>query len=113
MRVERRTRIGLRVVALLYLGALLAIPVGLVFYRTFEHGLGSVYDSVTTPAAIHAFWLTIEIAAIAVPLTPVFGVRTGMARGRGRFPVKGLVEALIGLPFAVSPVVIGLSLILV
>jgi sulfate transport system permease protein len=113
MRVERRTRIGLRVVALLYLAALLAIPVGLVFYRTFEHGLGAVYDSVTTPAAIHAFWLTIEVAAIAVPLNTIFGVLTAMALVRGRFRGKSLVEAIIDLPFAVSPVVIGLSLILV
>jgi sulfate transport system permease protein len=113
MRVERRTRIGLRVVALLYLALLLAIPVGLVFYRTFEHGLGAVYDSVTTPAAIHAFWLTIEIAAIAVPLNAVFGVLTAMALVRGRFRGKNVVEAIIDLPFAISPVVIGLSLILV
>jgi sulfate/thiosulfate transport system permease protein len=113
MKVERRTRIGLRVVALLYLAALLAIPVGLVFYRTFEHGLGAVYDSVTTPAAIHAFWLTIEVAAIAVPLNTIFGVLTAMALVRGRFRGKSLVEAIIDLPFAVSPVVIGLSLILV
>jgi sulfate transport system permease protein len=113
MRVERRTRIGLRVVALLYLALLLAIPVGLVFYRTFEHGLGAVYDSVTTPAAIHAFWLTIEIAAIAVPLNTIFGVLTAMALVRGRFRGKNVVEAIIDLPFAISPVVIGLSLILV
>jgi sulfate transport system permease protein len=113
MKVERRTRIGLRVVALLYLAALLAIPVGLVFYRTFEHGVGSVYDSITTPAAIHAFWLTIEIAVIAVPLNAIFGVLTAMALVRGRFRGKNLVEAIIDLPFAVSPVVIGLSLILV
>jgi sulfate transport system permease protein len=113
MRVERRTRIGLRVAALLYLALLLAIPVGLVFYRTFEHGLGAVYDSVTTPAAIHAFWLTIEIAAIAVPLNAIFGVLTAMALVRGRFRGKNVVEAIIDLPFAVSPVVIGLSLILV
>src|SRR5437763_4605583 len=113
MRVERGTRIGLRLVALLYLALLLAIPVGLVFYRTFEHGLGAVYDSVTTPAAIHAFWLTIEIAAIAVPLNAIFGVLTAMALVRGRFRGKNIVEAIIDLPFAVSPVVIGLSLILV
>jgi sulfate/thiosulfate transport system permease protein len=113
MSVERRTRVSLRVVALLYLALLLAIPVGLVFYRTFEHGIGAVYDSVTTPAAIHAFWLTIEIAAIAVPLNTIFGVLTAMALVRGRFRGKNLVEAIIDLPFAVSPVVIGLSLILV
>src|SRR3954447_12035983 len=113
MKVERRTRIGLRVVALVYLALLLGIPVGLVFYRTFEHGLGAFCDSITTPAAIHAFWLTIEIAAIAVPLNAIFGVLTAIALVRGRFRGKSIVQAIIDLPFAVSPVVIGLSLILV
>jgi sulfate/thiosulfate transport system permease protein len=106
-------RLGLRVVALGYLGVLLAIPVALVFYRTFEHGLSALYDSVTTPAAIHAFWLTLEIAAIAVPLNTAFGVLTALALVRGRWRGKAIVEALIDLPFAVSPVVIGLALILV
>src|SRR5438093_8736705 len=100
MRVERRTRIGLRVVALLYLALLLAIPVGLVFYRTFEHGVGAVWDSITTPAAIHAFWLTVEIALIAVPLNAIFGVVTALALVRGRFRGKPVIEALIDLPFA-------------
>ena len=49
MSVDRRARIGLRVVALGYLAVLLLVPVGLVFYRTFEHGLGAVWDSITTP----------------------------------------------------------------
>jgi sulfate/thiosulfate transport system permease protein len=106
-------RLGLRAVALGYLAVLLAIPVGLVFYRTFEHGLGAVHDSVTTPAAIHAFWLTLEIAVIAVPLNTVFGVLAAVALVRGRWRGKALVEAIIDLPFAVSPVVIGLALILV
>jgi sulfate transport system permease protein len=106
-------RLGLRVIALGYLAVLLAIPVGLVFYRTFEHGFGAVWDSVTTPAAIHAFWLTLEIAAIAVPLNTAFGVITALVLVRGRWRGKALVEAIIDLPFAVSPVVIGLSLILV
>jgi sulfate transport system permease protein len=78
-------RLGLRVIALGYLAVLLAIPVGLVFYRTFEHGLGAVWDSVTTPAAIHAFWLTLEIAAIAVPLNTAFGVITALVLVRGRW----------------------------
>jgi sulfate/thiosulfate transport system permease protein len=106
-------RLGLRAVALGYLAVLLAIPVGLVFYRTFEHGLSAVHDSVTTPAALHAFWLTLEIAAIAVPLNTVFGVLAAVALVRGRWRGKALVEAIIDLPFAVSPVVIGLALILV
>jgi sulfate transport system permease protein len=107
------SRIGLRIVALAYLAALLFVPVGLVFYRTFEHGLGAVWDSVTTPAAISAFWLTIEVTLIAVPLNAAFGVLAALALARGRFPGKALFDALIDLPFAVSPVVIGLSLFLV
>jgi sulfate transport system permease protein len=106
------SRIALRVVALGYLGLLLVIPVGLVFYRTFEHGVGAVIDSVTTPAAISAFWLTVEVAAIAVPLNAVFGIATALVLVRGRFPGKRLLDALVDLPFAVSPVVIGLALLL-
>jgi sulfate transport system permease protein len=113
MSASRTSRIGLRVLALGYLAALLLIPVGLVFYRTFEPGLASVWDSVTTPAAISAFWLTIEIAAIAVPLNTIFGIVTALVLVRGRFRGKWLLDALIDLPFAVSPVVVGLSILLV
>jgi sulfate transport system permease protein len=107
------SRIGLRVAALGYLALLLLLPVALIFYRTFEHGVGAVYDSVTTPAAISAFWLTVEVAAIAVPLNTAFGIITALALARGRFRGKPLLDALIDLPFAVSPVVIGLALVLV
>jgi sulfate/thiosulfate transport system permease protein len=113
MVVDRRARIGLRVLALAYLAALLLVPVAVVFYRTFEHGLGFVLDSITTPAAIHALWLTVEIALIAVPLNTVLGVVTALALVRGRFRGKAAVQAVIDLPFAVSPVVIGLALVLV
>ena len=112
MRVDRPTALVLRVLALGYLAVLLLVPVGLVFYRTFEHGVGAVWDSVTTPAAVHAFWLTIEIAAIAVPLNTIFGVVVGLAIVRKRFPGKGLVNAFVDLPLALSPVVVGLSLFL-
>jgi sulfate/thiosulfate transport system permease protein len=107
------SKIALRVGALVYLAALLFIPVGLIFYRTFEHGIGAVWDAITTPAAISAFWLTVEVTAIAVPLNTIFGVVTALALARGRFPGKWLLDALIDLPFAVSPVVIGLALVLV
>src|SRR3954449_3349338 len=113
MTVERRTRFGLRAVALLYLGALLAVPVGLVFYRTFEHGWGAFWDSITTPAAIHAFQLTLEIALIAVPLNTIFGVLAALALVRSAFPGTRVLDSCIDLPFAISPIVIGLSLLLV
>src|SRR3954465_11706962 len=107
----RASRLTLRVVALGYLAVLLLVPVGLIFRRTFEHGLGPVWDSITTPAAIHAFWLTIEVAPIAVPLNAVFGVIAALTIVRGHFPGKTLLDALIDLPFAVSPIVVGLALI--
>jgi sulfate/thiosulfate transport system permease protein len=113
MTADRRLRVAVRAVVLGYLAALLLIPVGLVFYRTFEHGLTPVWRSITTPAAVHAFWLTIEIALIAVPLNAIFGVVTALALVRGRFRGRTLLDAAISLPFALSPVVIGLSLLLV
>jgi sulfate transport system permease protein len=113
MSVDRRVGLGLRTVVLGYLAILLLVPVGLVFYRTFEHGLLPVWQSITTPAAVHAFWLTIEIALIAVPLNTIFGVITALALVRGRFRGKTAVDAVVSLPFALSPVVIGLALLLV
>ena len=106
-------RLTLRLVALGYLAVLLVVPVAVVFQRTFENGLGPVYDSVTTPAAISAFWLTLEVALIAVPLNAVFGVLAALALVRGRFPGKRIFDALVDLPFAVSPIVVGLALLLV
>ena len=113
MTVDRPWRIGLRVVALGYLALLLLIPIGVVFYRTFEDGAGAVLDSITTPAAISAFSLTLTVTAIAVPLNTVFGVLCAMALARGRFRGKAWLNAALDLPFAVSPVVVGLALILV
>jgi sulfate transport system permease protein len=107
------TRRLLRIAALGYLALLLILPIGLVLYRTFDPGVGAVWDSITTPAAISAFALTLEIAAIAVVLNTVLGVLTALLLVRGRFRGKWAMEALLDLPFAVSPVVIGLSLILV
>ncbi len=112
MTVERGWRIALRTLALAYLALLLLAPVGLVFYRTFEHGVMAVWDSITTPAAISAFWLTIEVTAIAVPLNTIFGVLCALVLARGRFRGKALLDAIIDLPFAISPIVVGLALVL-
>jgi len=113
MTVDRRWRITLRVVGLGYLAALLLIPIGLIFYRTFEDGFGAFWDAITTPAAISAFSLTLMVTAIAVPLNTVFGILCALALARGRFKGKWFLNAIIDLPFAISPVVVGLSLILV
>lgn len=104
----------LRFVALGYLAALLVVPVALVVQRTFEPGVGAVWDSVTTPAAISAFWLTLEVALIAVVLNVVFGVATALLLVRGglRPWLRATLDAVVDLPFAISPVVVGLALVL-
>jgi sulfate transport system permease protein len=108
-----RARYGLRFAALGYLLLLLVLPVGLVFFRTFEHGLGPFWTAVTDPDFLHALWLTILIALIAVPLNTIFGVACALVLVRQRFRGKAVLNALIDLPFALSPVVVGLALFLV
>jgi sulfate/thiosulfate transport system permease protein len=107
------SRYALRTAALGYLALLVVAPVAMVFYRTFERGLDAAWAAVTTPPAQHAFYLTVVIALIAVPLNAIFGVLTALLLARGRFPGKRLLDAFVDLPFAVSPVIVGLALILV
>jgi sulfate transport system permease protein len=108
-----RARLGLRLAALGYLALLLVLPLGMVFWRTFQHGLGPVWDAMTAPNSVHALWLTVLIALIAVPANTVFGVVCALVIVRGRPRGKTLLNALVDLPFALSPVVVGLSLYLV
>jgi sulfate/thiosulfate transport system permease protein len=105
-------RLSLRFAVLAYIAAILLVPVGLVFWRTFEHGVHPAWAAVTTPDARHAFWLTLEIAAIVVPLNTIFGVVCALAIVRHRFPGKGVLNAVVDLPLALSPVVVGLALFL-
>ena len=106
-------RLGLRLAALGYLAALLVFPVGLVFWRTFENGIGPVIDAATTPEALHALWLTVIIAVIVVPANTIFGIVCALVIVRDNFRWKGVLNTVVDLPFALSPVVIGLSLYLV
>ncbi|WAC55996.1 sulfate ABC transporter permease subunit CysW [Gordonia sp. SL306] len=112
MKVSRTTRYTLRAIALLYLFILLVVPVGLIFWRSFEHGLGQFWEWITTPAAIAALQLSLLIVVIVVPLNVIFGIVTALALVRGRFPGKGFLQSVVDLPFAVSPVVAGVALIL-
>ena len=112
-RAARARKLGVRTVALSYLALLLIAPVGMIFYRTFEHGLAPVWDAVSAPNAQHAFWLSLEIVAIAVPLNTIFGIGIALLMERGRFKGKAALGMLIDLPFAISPVVVGLALVLV
>jgi sulfate transport system permease protein len=111
--VALRSRLALRTLALGYLAVLLVVPVGMVFYRAFEHGLGRFFDALTTAEATHAIWLTLLVVGIAVPLNTIFGIVMALALERRRFRGRAVVERIIDLPFVISPIVVGLALVLV
>lgn len=112
MITTRNTRLTLRGVALGYVVLLLLVPIGVILWRTLGDGLGAFFTSVSTPAAISALNLSLVIVAIVVPVNVVFGVTVALALVRGRFPGRGVLQAVVDLPFALSPIVIGVSLIL-
>ncbi len=106
------TRYVGRFIAIAYVVVLVVVPVGLIAWRTFEPGFGAFVDSITTPAAISALQLSLLVVAIVVPLNVIFGVPTALLLARKRFRGKAALQAVIDLPFAVSPVVVGVALIL-
>jgi sulfate transport system permease protein len=101
----------LRFVALAYIVVLVVVPVGLILWRSFAHGVGQFFAQITTPAAVSALQLSLLVVAIVVPLNVLFGIPTAMVLARNKFRGKGALQAAIDLPFAVSPVVVGVALI--
>ncbi len=101
-----------RLAALAYVLVLIAVPVGLILVKTFEPGIGAFIGSITTPAAISALQLSVLVVALVVPLNVLFGVPTALLLARKRLRGKSLLQSVIDLPFAVSPVVVGVALIL-
>lgn len=99
--------------AICYVGVLVLVPVVFVCWRTFEHGVAPVWDAITQPDVVHAFQVTAIVTGTAVVLNTVFGVGMALLIARYRFPGRRLLDALIDLPLALSPVVVGLALVLV
>lgn len=99
----------LRYSIIAYVALLLLVPIVMIGYRTFEHGIAPVWDALSSPPATHALLLSVLITAICVPVNVVFGVTTGWLLARHKMPLPWLVNAMINLPFAMSPVVIGLA----
>ena len=107
-----RRRYGLRAIALTYLVVVLLGPLAMVFWRSFDRGAAHFWTSLSDPNTVHAFKITLIITAIAVPLNTLFGIVCALAIVRQRFPGAGIVNALVDLPLALSPVVVGMSLFL-
>jgi sulfate transport system permease protein len=112
MILSRSVRYLLRYLALAYVVILVVVPVGLILWRTLQPGFGPFIASITTPAAISALQLSLLVVAIVVPLNVLFGVPTALVLARNKFRGKSALQAVIDLPFAVSPVVVGVALIL-
>lgn len=107
------TKYLMRIIAVGYLVVLVGIPVGLILWRTFENGIRPVIDALTDPSVLHAFRVSAIVSFWAVILNTIFGVGMAILLVRHRFPGRRLLSVLIDLPLAVSPVVVGLALILV
>lgn len=112
MKLSPLMRNVIRFAALGYVLVLVIVPVGLILVRTFTPGFGAFIGSITTPAALAALQLSLLVVAIVVPLNVIFGVPTALVLARNKFRGKTVLQAIVDLPFAVSPVVVGVALIL-
>jgi sulfate transport system permease protein len=107
-------RVALILAAVGVMGVLIVIPLVNVFYRALEPGLATYWGNLTAdPDTRHAILLTLIVAPGAVLANIVFGVAAAWAIARFRFPGRAFLTAVIDLPFAVSPVVVGLFLVLI
>lgn len=100
-------------IAVATIALLVIVPIVNVFYQAFGSGLEQYWKNLTRdPDTRHAIFLTLTIAPVSITLNVVFGVAAAWAITRFRFPGRTLLTTLIDLPFAVSPVVAGLTLVL-
>ena len=111
-RQGRRVRALMLGAALLYVGILLVAPLAGIAWSALKGGLGTVWDTLQQPDVLHAFYLTVVITVVTVVVTSVFGVIVALVLSRDRFPGKRLVSAIVDLPLAVSPIIVGLMAVL-
>lgn len=114
-RRQRRKRLvrGLLIsVCLLYLGALVLVPLGAIVWTALEPGWSTVVDTLTAPDVRHALYLTAVIAIQTVLVVATLGAVTAWVLVRHRFVGKSLLNALVDLPLAVSPVTVGLMAVI-
>jgi sulfate transport system permease protein len=111
--LARRPRYGLRLAAVLYVAILVLVPLLLVTWRTIRQGGGAFWTAISSDQAVQAFRLTAVVAGSAVILNVIFGVGVALLLTRYHFPGKRLFGVLIDIPISVSPIVVGLALVLV
>ena len=111
-RRARLVRALLVALALAYVLVLVLLPLAGITYYALKSGLGTIGETFSQPDVLHAFYLTAVIMVVAVVVTSTFGIIVALVLARDRFPGKLLVSALVTLPLAVSPVIVGLMAVL-
>lgn len=106
-------RWSFRAIVTTYLFLLVAWPVSLVVRQTFAEGLADLRAIADDPDVLHALRLTIVVALASVVINTIFGVGISLLLVRYEFPGRRLLSAFVNLPLSVSPIVVGLSLVLV
>lgn len=99
-------------VALAYLSLIIFIPALNLFVQAFKDGVAPFLHNLSQPAFLHAIQLTITIALIVVPINTIFGVCAAWVIARNQFKGRTFLISLLDVPFAVSPVVAGLMIVL-
>jgi sulfate transport system permease protein len=112
LRRRRWTRAGLLAIVIGYVGILLLLPLGSIIWTASKQGWATIRETFTTPDVQHALYLTAVIAAITVIVTAVFGVIVAWVLVRQRFRGRSFLNALVDLPFALSPVTVGVACVL-
>jgi sulfate transport system permease protein len=108
--IERpRGRRAIIAACLVWVGLLLLVPLVGIIVTTFKPGVHIVSETLTSPDVVHALQLTAEITVIAVLVTGLFGVVVAWVLVRQRFWGRALMNATVDLPFALSPVTVGLA----
>lgn len=105
-------RIALTAVSLLFLAVFLVLPLVSIFVTAFQKGWETYIASITHPDALAAIKLTLLVTIIVVPLNTIFGIAAAWCITKFSFKGKNLLITLIDLPFAISPVIAGLTFIL-
>lgn len=105
-------RIGLIALAMGVIGILIVVPIFNVFYQAFSAGIATYWKNIVDPDTLHSIMMTLLVTSVAVSLNTVFGVAAAWAITRFQFAGRTILTTLIDLPFAVSPVVAGLGVIL-
>jgi sulfate transport system permease protein len=108
----RWVRYSLISIVLLFLSLFLLLPLSVVLYGAFEAGLKVWWQAVTEPDAVAAIKLTLFVLVIVVPLNAIFGVAIAWAVAKFEFRGKTLLVSIIDMPFAISPVVVGLIFVI-